>query len=338
MEFDVKELVRTLKMVMPGLGGKSVIEQANHFVFTPKRIVTFNDQICVSHPFPCGDITPFSAPSDELFSILSGIKEEEIEVTISEGKMKIETESTTAEISIKEEGHIFSNIKFLDDIEITVREEIPEGFIEGVKLCLFSVSRDITRGFLSCVSINEDSVLSSDDCRISWYKMKGKMRSVLIPLVSASKLIQYEVKQFIIDSSWIHFFTEDNVVFSSRILSDEFPECAEAFEVEGVNLSLPKEMKDAITSTSIFSEGMTELDRVISIDVKKGKISCKSENQTGKLIKKMKIDYDGPEFSFYANPFFMSQVLEHLTKITVGKSKALFSSGSFLHVMALPVE
>ena len=51
MKINRKELLDTLSIVSPGVSNKEMaIEQATTFAFLKDRVVTYNDEISISHP------------------------------------------------------------------------------------------------------------------------------------------------------------------------------------------------------------------------------------------------------------------------------------------------
>ena len=44
------ELKEALERVRPGLASKDIIDQATSFAFLKDRVVTYNDEISISHP------------------------------------------------------------------------------------------------------------------------------------------------------------------------------------------------------------------------------------------------------------------------------------------------
>ena len=50
MKVNKEKLRQALEIVRPGLANKEVIEQATSFAFMDGRVVTYNDEISISHP------------------------------------------------------------------------------------------------------------------------------------------------------------------------------------------------------------------------------------------------------------------------------------------------
>ena len=91
MKVKKSELVDALSKVKPGLAKKEIVEQATHFIFSQGEIITFNDQISIMHPFDCD--FDFSVKGEEFFKIVSGITEEEIDLSLKDNTLHIKSKT-----------------------------------------------------------------------------------------------------------------------------------------------------------------------------------------------------------------------------------------------------
>jgi hypothetical protein len=336
MKLDKADLLRVLTRVKPGVAKKGIVEQFTHFIFTGKEIITYNDDISICHPFE----TDFkcSVKADDLFKILSGIKNDVVDIVLSEGRMSINTAKTRAGLATTTEGDAEEHVALLA-IDTLEWSKTPADLIKGLFLCMFSASSDMTQGVLTCVYVNGDKINSSDEVRVSEYKLKEKLdMDVLIPARNVVELVSFDVKYFCIRDNWVHFKTEDNVIFSSRRVTGDFEQdCSQYFAVDGEEINLPKEFKEEIDSIAFMTEGEVDIDKTIDLQFKNKKIICKAEKQTGWVEKEIDFDFDH-DITIKINPLFLTQILDKATTLKVGSDSALFVSDSFSHVIALPEE
>jgi DNA polymerase III sliding clamp (beta) subunit (PCNA family) len=335
MKFKRKELVETLAAVKPALAKKGIVEQATHFIFSNDKLVTYNDYICISHPlktdFEC------SVDADKLYRILSNINEDEIELSYDGKQMLIKSGNVRSGLAAMKEGEVNKYIVELGLGELKKWSPLPEDFLEGVFLCMFSAARDMAAGPLTAVCINQSQILSSDDLRISQYTLSKNIGDeFLVPIQSVIELVKFAVVKYILTKSWVHFKTNDNVIFSSRTQKDKYPDASAFFETEGTGVRFPKEMQSVVKSVSVLAEGDIDIDRKIQVSVSSGLITCRGEREVGWIERDLETKYKGRSVTFNINPLFLHQVLDKSTKMTVGENKALFESGKFKHVMVLP--
>lgn len=336
MKITKSEILNVLQKVKPALAKKDIVEQFTHFIFTGEEVMTFNDEICISHPFK----TDFkcSARAEDLYKALNGIKETEVDISVKDDQLIIKSGKTKAGMSTSverkaEELIAALELESLAQSWITIAD--PEEFCKGAFLSMFSASSDMTQGVLTCVCIEGDRMVSSDEIRISFFQMdKPTELKVLIPARNVAELVKFPVTEYVLTDTWCHFRTEDNIIFSTRILAGDYPDLSDFFEVEGKQIALPKELKDTVDSIAFMTEDKLLIDRHVDIKVEDGKISCRAEKDIGWIEKD--IDFEAEDKAhFTINPNFLSQILDKATTLTIGDSAALFLSDKFRHVISL---
>lgn len=335
MEYNKGVLLATLQMVKPGLARKGIIEQFQHFIFTGTDVLTYNDDICVSHPletdFKC------SVQAEDFFKVINGIKGDKVDIKYEEERLLITSDKTKATLSTMGDGEATSFIEVLDLKGLQEKwQQLPEDFISAAFLCMFSASAAMTHGVLTCIFINDNKIVSSDEIRISLYGLKqGLGAKVLIPARAAVELVKFPIMYYHFNDNWAHFGTSTGVIFSSRVMDGEYPDVEPFFQVEGQKVKLPKELKELVDGVSFMTDGEVELDRKIELKIEEGAISCKAEKDIGWIEKQMDFPFKRSPFSFVINPLFFSQVLTHATTMVVSEDAALFTSGDFHHVISL---
>ena len=228
MKINRLALLKALEAVKPGLARSLVIEQSTCFVFIDGVVCTFNDEISVSHPV---DVDFEGAvPAKEFYDMITKVKKEELELTVSAGTLLLVGGTAKAGIRLEEE------------IELPIHElgmpeeddwiDLPDNFCEAVKFCLFSVSKDADKDILKNVFIERSKVISCDNNRITEYDL-GKAAAkcfplpLLIPSNAAKSIVDYEPIEYAETEGWIHFRNENEALFSCRIIEDEYPDFSE---------------------------------------------------------------------------------------------------------------
>lgn len=338
MKVDRQKLIDILSKIKPGLAKKQIIEESTHFIFTGEDVLTYNDNICIIHPFK----TDFkcSVIANEFYKIITNIEIDEIELYLEENKLKIYADKTKANLITSDGGKIFSminNFKLNEIMENLI--PLQEDFLKGVELCMFSTSKNSSNAILTCISINKDIITSSDDLRISQYKMKNSMNcSILIPAKSIMELIKFPVIDYYISDGWIFFSTKEDILFCSRLVSGEYYDCSKFFEnIDGVEIDLPKEISKMIEISSIITEGEYDADKLINLEIKDGKIKCKGESSIGWIENEIEINSKST-IKFLINPIFLIKILEYSSKMIYKDNRILFNFDNFKHLMALKVD
>lgn len=342
MKVNKKELLAVITKVKPGVSKKDIIEQAGHLIFSQGEVATFNDQICILHPFESE--FAFSVKETEFTKIIGDITESEIDITLKDAKVDIKTKSTKASLTtiVGEESkveHLIAQLK--KTIEAAdFFKPLPKEFIDGSYLCAFSANKDIATGVRACVAIKGDTVHSTDGIRASTYIMDASMDEIMIPAKDIMELSKYKVTSYGVSENWAHFKTDDGVIFNCKTMKGNYPYAGvtKIFEDVEPDTTFPAELKAIVSSVAILAEGDELINKVVRITISKDSIKVKAEKERGWVEKEVECKYDGNPVEFLINPIFFSQILSLASEFVLIKGKAQFSSENFFHVMSLPVE
>ena len=328
-EYDRKEILLLLESAKPGISTKnSNVEQSDSFIFHNNKIITYNDQISIVVPFESE--LEGCVPANELHKTLSKIKEDIIILYVEDNQLHIKAKKTKAKLKLIEIENII-----IPEIP-TEWAQLPKNFIEGISLCIFSASHDEASGFLNCINILENKIISSDNYRISQFSMDEKMNGFLLPVSSANKLINFDIVEYSLSDSWVYFKTIDRAVFCSRIIDVPYPDVSKMLStVKGIKFKLPDTIKKSIELSSIFAEGEFDTHKRIYVTLKKGEIICKGEKESGTIQTKTDIDFDKEKINFMINPIFFLQIIDKSTTVIYSENVLLFQSGTFQHLLAL---
>jgi len=339
MQFEKTQITKILNSIKPNLNQKNMDLQLAHIFFTPQSILSFNGKVAINHP--CKTDLEFSVDGQRLFSVVSKMPGEKINFTIKDQTLLIKGENKSeASIKIMKDISVLNQADFLHK-KVLKWNSVAEGFNEGLNLCRFSVSKDLTKPALSCISVNHNMIFSSDNFRISKWEMKDSFsESFLIPGNAANILSGFDIINYMIKGSWIHFKTKEDAVVSCLIVSAEFPDVEEFFDIKGSSLILPEGSKELIADVSVMLDEDFKQDQFIDIlfSEKDDVVYFSGSGQLGNFKKaiqsKSKIKKN---FNIKINPDFLTSILDKETKITVNAelSNALFKRENFSHIIRL---
>ena len=336
MKIQIDQLHKALKAVRPALADKAIVESFVRFFFTGDHIITYNGRIMISYPFDTGDFS-FSILAAPFFSFVSKTKIKQINLEIKKGNVKIKGKGLTAKIAVETNPEL-PEIE-MPDSDSSDWNELPEGFIEGMKMCLISVGTDPSSEFSNVLFTEDGLIISSDDVRVSSYDTSDDgQEGFLIPGSSARELITFEsesLSHYLVEENLVFFSTEDGAIFCSTRSADDFPDMLQYMEFSGSKYKLPKTVKTAVESSMVMNDAVEDIDKRIDVLIKDGKIKCKSEGDLGYIETSEKLKVGKKEIHFGINPIFFTHILEHSTIMTVGEGRALFKSGNFKHLVSL---
>jgi DNA polymerase III sliding clamp (beta) subunit (PCNA family) len=338
MIINRKQLISILNIAKLGVASKEVMEHSTAFCFDNDKIRTYNDLIAVTISYKSDIVT--AIPSKEFLEILSKIPDEEIDITLEENRL-----------SIKGDKERKTTLNVSEDIKIPIIEvdkkavwyDLPENFIETIKFCSFSTSKNsVYRPVFMGLYVNDNEIISCDMLRATIKKMNKKVeKDFLLPAYVVKQVSMFLPIQYTLDDTWIHFRNSNKALMSIRCIdSDEkYPmeETKEFFNVTGDKITFPKEFKGMLERVSILAGEDAERDKFIVLELKKNKITCKGESEKGNIIEPVRVRYAGREMKIVTNPIFLLDILNHLDIVTIGE-KLLFEGNNFKHIICLVEE
>jgi len=336
-----KELVNLLKLSKRFVSKSDFGETT---CFMPGKIIGYDGMIFMQVPFAEADVT-CAFDLEKLLSVVEGAGGEEVELKLKDGVIEFSSNDTKAELKVKEDVSVFVEAVDVSGVKF---KRLPEDLLDAMFLVSFSTSKDIANKVFSCVCVDGDMVFATDNFRVSKYKLKKFINvTFLVPASSVSRLVgfskEFPLVEFAYDGVFVHFRSKEGAVFSCRLfLDEEFPSkdtILSVFRVEGKRFEFPEGVKDAVKAVSFLVKDQFELDRVVSVSVKGGKVVCRAEKE-GEWVEKVVPCGKREKFQFLCNPDFLVEALERAFEVTVGKESILFRSkdGRFEHLVALYVE
>jgi len=333
MKINRKELLHVLNLVQPGLDKSETVEQSNTFVFQDEQVFTFNDEVAVIVDYK----TDFegAVQAEELYKLLSKVPEEEMELVGSENELKVKGKKARA------------GIRFNSEIELPIEEigkpkkwhELPENFLEGLQMCVFSTATTGLASVLGCVHVKDDIVESCDDFRLTEFVMSAELNEedeLLIPAGPAKHLIANKVTEYATTDGWLHFRDGDGLRFACRTIDGDFPDLEDLLKVSGTQVTLPDDLKPMLDRAGIFTTEEFGKNERVDIEMKKGALIVSGEGPAGWYKERTKVKFSSDTgIKFAVQPRFLIQVVDLLDTVLIGKSKLLLKGDGFKHVVAL---
>lgn len=349
MIINRQELEEALAKVKPGLeSGKEYIEQMKHVMFSGDDAVTYNDHIAIFQPFQTDFKT--SVRFDDLMKAVTTTfsGKEELEVTFDEEKGQLVLKAGKAKVGLStivenEVDEMVDSVvnQFPKDEKDWV--PLPEDFIYGARLCMFAASSNMMAGHLTCLHIEAEGLIATDNYRISWYEFDDGQSfnfsnegAFLIYAQDVKELVEFPVTEAYVADSWCHFRTADDLVFSvKKVLDKPLDFVKQIFEKDDkwVEVTFSDELKDKIEGMLFLSDGETTLDKQIDVVMEDNKLFCTAKNKRGWIEQEIDIEYTGEPKTLCLNPIFFAQVLDKTTTALVGDQKSILKSGTFKHVL-----
>lgn len=333
MKVERDKLIRALEIVKPGLASKEMIEQSTSFAFMGDRVVTYNDEISISHPVEDMDMTG-AVKAEELYQLLGKLQSKNVQLVVTDNEIRLKAGKARAGITLHEEIRLP-----LEEIgEIGDWLPVPGMLMAAMNFCMFSASNDMSRPVLTCVHVSDKGYVEScNNYRLTRYQLDEELPTptFLIPVSSVRSLVKYHVTHMVMGTGWVHFKTVDDTVFSCRVFEDEYPNVEGLLNVKGDVFQFPPTLKTVLDKASIFSKRDQFVDEAVEVHILKNLLKVRSEDVVGWFEEKVPIEWEGAEVSFSINPTFLKEVLEKGAPCLLSKGRLKFEGKEWAHVVAL---
>lgn len=331
MKINKPKLLKALAIVKPGLSNQELIEQSTSFAFLDDRVVTFNDEISLSHPVEELELTG-AVRAEELYGFLNRIKGDEIQMRVTDNELLLKAGRSKAGLTF--EADI---VLPLDEVnEEKEWHDLPEEFTHNLMFIKDSASRDMGRRVLTCVHVTEKLLETSDSFQIMRLYQEGwPFDNYLIPAENISEIHKVEPTQVAESSGWLHFRNPGGTEISVRVLMDSFPDTSGHFEVEGQDLEFPKSMVEILDRVLVFTKREDGMDEEMEIKLKSNTMLVSGKNSYGWFKEKAKAKFEGDGGSFWINPMLLQNILKRSNTCVLGSEKIKFDGDDWEYVAVL---
>lgn len=329
------QLQRALEIVKPGLASKEQIEQSTSFAFIQGRVITYNDEISISHPVKGLELEG-AILAENLYKFLTKIKKEEIELELRDNEIVLTSEKAKAGLLLQAE------IKLPLDEEVSEKGEwklLPEHFLTDLAFVMTICGKDMSRPILTACHINKAGFIEgSDGYRISRCELGEAMpvNTFLLPAKSAIEVVKMNPTKIAEGKGWIHFRTKAGTVIHCRILvKDRYPTTTGWFDNEGTKVRLPKNTNEILARAQVFAKRDHLLDESIILSFEKGLFKMTSHSDTGWFEEEAEMEYKGSPVKIDVTPYLLKSILEETGTFKYTEDKLTFKGERWFYVTTL---
>jgi hypothetical protein len=323
-------LLARLNEATVGLASKETVEQSNSFVFYDGVLMTFNDAIMVRVKSPLDFNVVVNAA--DLLGIVGKIPDEDVELKINEGELRV--------IGNRRKAGLVIAAEMLLPVADVPRADKWSRLVEGTTGSMQQAARvcndDGSQYLTTCVHVGPDRVEGCDNFRV--YRVDGPTgfpASVLLPASAVTELDGLDLTHVAVGQGWTHFQTASGAEISLRCDHGKyFADIDAVLELaDAETIILPANLAEMVERAEVFHNG--ELDALIGIRIGGGELAITSMKDGGWYKERKKIRYDGRPLNFKINPAFLVEVLKKTRDVMVDNFKIKIASERFQFVVAL---
>lgn len=334
MKTNRKELLEALEIVKPGLASKEQIEQTTSFAFMKGRVVTYNDEISISHPVENvgfeGAIT-----ADVLYNYLTKLKQDEIDVDLQGEELRIKAGRSKAGFALQSE----IKLPLQDELEKEgVWQALPEKFLKGIAFARSCCAKDMSQPKLTCIHANETGfVEGSDGYRIARYRLNEPLPipTFLLPAISCITLEKLQPTQIATGVGWVHFKCDSGTEISCRIFEDQYPKADEFFKMKGKEIQLPTIMNEVLDRAVVFAKREHVLDEDVDVKLKKNRMTVEAKAPSGWFSETINVKFDEEPIEISITPYVLKDILNETDMCEVSENRLKFAGELWEYVTVL---
>jgi len=333
MIINTAELEKALTIVKPGLAAKELIEQSTSFAFVNNCVVTYNDEISITHPIK-GLQLEGAIRADELYQFLNKIKKDEIDIEITGNEILFSAGRTKA------------GFAFQSEITLPLEEigkhgkwgNLPEDFSHYLSLAMGAAGRDMSQPILTCVYVEkEGTILASDGFKIIKCDTGEEMPvdNFLIPATSAVDIIKLKPTEVASGKGWVHFRNEKKTIISCRVFIDDYPDPSAVLDVDGIEITFPSTIGDKLELAAVFAKKDHILDEAIKIKIGANRIEISAKSETGWVSDEANIRYADEPVEFDITYYLLKDILKETHNFLLGEKVLKFEGAGWVYISAL---
>lgn len=340
MKINKEKLQRALEIVKPGLASKELIEQSTSFAFMEGKVVTYNDEVSISHPVEGLQIQG-AVYADLFYKFLSKVKEEEIELTVEGNEIQTTLKKGKAGLTLVKE----IKLPLRQELSESVKwKPLPEGFIDSVKFVIPACGTNLSEPLLTCVHVNKSGfVEASDGLRLARHELTDEMpvNTFLVPAKSILEVVKLDPSptRIAIEKGWVRFRTKKGTIISCRLFfEDTYKNMSPYLQSDdGKRVLLPeKGLDESLARAMVFAKRDHSYEEQITITIGKGVLKMEAKSEVGWFREEIMMDhYKGIPLRFVIPPYLLKDILSETRACLITSNKIIFQGTGWNYVGAL---
>lgn len=333
-KMKTKDLLNALSIVKPGLSSKEgILEQSTSFAFIDGRVVTYNDEVSVSHPVEALNITG-AVKAELLYNFLSKVSAEEISISLADNYIKIVCGKSKVKLAIEPE------IKLdLSELQNPKKwKSISPTFLDDIKFASMAAGKDQSYAVFTCINIREDGIIETTD-RYRACRCYGDFdQSFLLPADVVQDIVRVNPTKICLEKSWVHFKSKEGTIISCRIFEAKYADLDPFFNEKewGEEFKFHPDIIDVVQRAMVFTKEGYSLDTFLHVTIDKGCVTIKTECEFGNFEESAEIEYSGNTLQFRIVPYLFLDILKEKDTIVSHSDKLLkFKGGNWEYIAAL---
>jgi hypothetical protein len=332
MKINREKFLFQLEAVQPGLAPREIIEQSSCFVFKAGELITFNDEI--SCRFKTTLQLEGAVSAAPLLAILRKLAEEDLEITVGEGELRLEGKQRS--VGVRMEQEITLPVHVVESPKKWY--PLADDFSEAVFIAGQCAGSDSSQFATTCIHLHSKWIEACDNFQLCRYTIATPIKTPsLIRGTALRQIVNLGMDEFSETESWIHFRNPSGLVFSCRRHLETYPDLEGFLAVQGEPTVLPKGLAEAVDKAEVFSSENADRNQ-IQVDLRPGKMRVTGRSTAGWYQEVKKLKYNGAPLRFLIAPKLLVEITKRHTDCEIAKEHLKVDGGRFVYVTCLEAE
>lgn len=351
MKLNKTEFSDILSFAEKGIARTSAVPEMLNFNFKNNYLSVYNGFLFITIACPLENLS-FSVPAKKFIQTINSMSDVfYLEKDNNEIIITTENEKSNTQFGLTEA--LFTE-NIIDEISNNITEELansnhkklPNTFLTGINLCMFSAAKSTDLGTLSCLEISGNYITSSDNLRISNFKLSSEMDSFLLPVSSCKTILTLKPLYYVLNenTNMVYFMNEKNIILAVRVIKGHYPNYKKIIYQEYKNytdIELPKNLFNMVNTVSIINQEIDKELQNVMLFIKPNEIEVSAEDDIGwascllQLSENLDIEDNG--FSVVLLTQSLLAILKYTrnVRIITEKNRIMFISDNFRHVLPI---
>lgn len=324
-----KELVSTLELIKPALSKLDVIPMLQNFCFADKTVFASDDTLAIVGPTECED--EFAVHGATLYGLLSSSSAEEVTLKLDGTTAVFKCGKSNSKLPFSpREDFIFSEpADKWDSAKITI------SIIEGIKLCLETVSSDLTQRAFNGVTINGDTLYSSNGDALTRVRLKqGVKARYLMPTAFCQAVVKIwealgvAVGTLNFSDKWCYADFDDWRIYGQMLEVDTPPDfdgvIKKSTKGKVSTQELPAGFDEALSRARVLAEPESQKT---ALSIAGGKMTLLTETHMGEVTDSLAMK-GHPDVQANINAAYIASAIKVCDQVSFNERCAVFQKGT----------
>ena len=277
------------------------------------------------------------------YKSLQSVVTETTEPSFENKKLKLKKGKLSIKLNYLSDIFEFGKLikKFKKNIKKAEWKDVPDDFLKGMRVSLNTISEDPINGTLTCLNIDKDKLVSSNNVSVMVYTLKEKFdkaflleKSVVQAILNLSPVKMAFIKKALLVK------TEAGIVAQFPIVQGSFPDFMSVIEIDPqYGIKLKKDvLKELVQASETLFEGTDYLNNTLQFTVKDQHLTVKNKFGKGKVSAKYNLKTPTKEATFSLDSKTLENMLQFETTVGIRNDKAVIQTDNIRFVCALRIK